>query len=205
MGRAKPAGRRLTTRKRAGTGTAVFFFGQTRALAPAARRCNFPGMKPVILRPALAVLLAMFAGCAPQEPAAPAVPEKSRTELMRSEFFGAEVAADPTVTWRPNGLGVKILTAGEGAVPEPGQRVVVAYTGKLKDGTVFNASPVDKPAEFKLGEMIPGMTAGIALLKPGGRAVLYIPPSLGYGSLRVGRIPPVSGLVFEVELIAVKP
>jgi len=53
--------------------------------------------------------------------------------------------------------------------------------------------------------MMPGMTAGIAALKPGGRAVLYIPPSLGYGSLRVGKIPPVSGLIFDVELLAVKP
>jgi FKBP-type peptidyl-prolyl cis-trans isomerase len=161
-------------------------------------------MKPVTMLPALAALL-VFAGCGPQDPPAPAVPQKSRTELLRSEFFGAAVAADPAVTWRPNGLGVKIITPGEGETPEPAQRVVVNYTGKLKDGTVFNASPADKPAEFKLGEMIPGMTAGIALLKPGGRAILYIPPSLGYGSLRVGKIPPVSGLVFEVELVAIKP
>ncbi|MES1168260.1 MAG: hypothetical protein ABUL61_03720, partial [Oleiharenicola lentus] len=79
-------------------------------------------MKPVTILPALAALL-VFAGCAPKEPPAPAVPEKSRTELMRAGFFGAAVAADPAVTWRPNGLGVKIIAPGEGATPEPGQRV----------------------------------------------------------------------------------
>lgn len=149
--------------------------------------------------------LLLLAGCAPAEPPAPPVPEKSRAELQRTEFFGAEVAADAAVTWKPSGLGVKLIAPGEGIAPQLSDRVVVRYTGRLKDGTVFNASPADKPAEFKLGEMIPGMTAGIATLKPGGHAVLYIPPSLGYGSLRVGKIPPVSGLIFEVELVAVKP
>jgi FKBP-type peptidyl-prolyl cis-trans isomerase len=42
-------------------------------------------------------------------------------------------------------------------------------------------------------------------LKPGGRAIFFIPPSLGYGGMRSGTIPPVSGLIFEVELLAVNP
>ena len=161
-------------------------------------------MKLLFMLPVMAGLL-LLGGCGPAEPAAPPVPEKSRTELLRREFFGTEVAADPAVTWRPNGLGVKLIAPGDGLAPQLSDRVTVRYSGRLKDGTVFNASPADKPAEFKLGEMIPGMTAGIAALKPGGHAVLYIPPSLGYGSLRVGKIPPVSGLIFDVELLAVKP
>jgi FKBP-type peptidyl-prolyl cis-trans isomerase len=161
-------------------------------------------MKPMLPLLALAGLLGL-AACAPSEPPAPPVPEKSRAELQRVEFFGAEVAADPAVTWRPSGLGVKILVPGEGLTPQLSDRVRVNYSGRLKDGTVFNESAPDKPLEFKLGEMISGMTAGIAALKPGGRAILYVPPSLGYGSARVGKIPPVSGLIFEVELLAVVP
>lgn len=153
---------------------------------------------------ALAGLL-VVAGCAPAEPPAPVGSEKSRAELQRVDFFGAEAAADPAVTWRPSGLGVKIIAPGEGLTPQPADRIRVNYSGRLKDGTVFNATAPGKPVEFKLGEMIPGMTTGIAALKPGGRAELYIPPSLGYGSSRVGKIPPVSGLIFEVELIAVSP
>ncbi len=161
-------------------------------------------MKSAILVTVLAALLAV-AGCAPQEPPAPAAPEKSKAELMRIEFFGVEVAADPAVAWRPTGLGVKILAPGEGAAPEPAQRVVVRYAGKLKDGTVFDQTREGQPAEFVLNQLIPGMTAGIAALKPGGREILYIPPSLGYGSMRMGKIPPVSGLIFEIELLEVKP
>ncbi len=162
-------------------------------------------MKRFSLRFAIAGLLGL-AGCAPEPPPAPAVPEKTRVELQRVEFFGAEAAADPAVTWRPSGLGVKIIAPGEGSAPQPGDRIRLRYTGRLKDGTVFNASPADKPpVELKMDGMIPGMTAGIAALKPGGRAILYIPPSLGYGSLRMGRIPPVSGLIFEVEMVGAAP
>ncbi|MES1168785.1 MAG: FKBP-type peptidyl-prolyl cis-trans isomerase, partial [Oleiharenicola lentus] len=38
-----------------------------------------------------------------------------------------------------------------------------------------------------------------------GRAVFYIPPSLGYGNMQVGNVPPLSGLTFDVELLEVLP
>jgi FKBP-type peptidyl-prolyl cis-trans isomerase len=133
------------------------------------------------------------------------VPEKSPAELQRVEFFGAEVAADPAVTWKPSGLGIKILAPGDGLVPQLSDNIRINYSGRLLVGTVFNETAPGKPLEAKLNDMIPGMKTGIAALKPGGRAILYVPPSLGYGSSRVGKIPPVSGLIFEVELLAVTP
>jgi len=42
-------------------------------------------------------------------------------------------------------------------------------------------------------------------MKTGGRAILYIPPSLGYGSMSAGNIPPVSGLTFDIELLEILP
>ena len=56
-----------------------------------------------------------------------------------------------------------------------------------------------------MSRLVRGLTEGLGFLKPGGRAIFYIPPSLGYGSMRAGNIPPVSGLIFDVELIAVLP
>lgn len=159
-------------------------------------------MKPLLPALALAILFAA-SGCAPEEKPAPAVPQKSRAELQRAEFFGDAVAADAAVTWKPNGLGVKILAPGDGLSPQFSDRVVVRYIGRLKDGTIFDQTPADKPADFMLGQLIPGMKEGIALLKPGGHAILYVPPSLGYGSMRAGKIPPVSGLIFDLELLAV--
>ena len=42
-------------------------------------------------------------------------------------------------------------------------------------------------------------------LRAGGKALIYIPPHLGYGGVRAGNIPPFSGLIFEVEVLAVNP
>lgn len=156
------------------------------------------------LLPLLAALL--FAGCAPKEPPSPPAPVKSDLQLKREKFFGVAVAADPAVDWRSSGLGVKILAPGEGATPTLSDNVRVHYTGTLADGTVFDDTRAKgKPAEFGLDRLVRGMSEGLGFLKPGGRAILYIPPSLGYGSMRAGNIPPVSGLIFDLELLAIVP
>ena len=163
-------------------------------------------MKSACVALGLFVALLALPGCGPQESAPPPVPEKSKAELQRADFFGADVAADPAVTWRSSGLGVKVIAAGTGPVPKVTDRVRINYTGRLKDGTVFDDSrATGKPADFALNQMISGLAAGLSSVPAGSHAVFYIPPSLGYGSMRAGKIPPVSGLIFDVELLAVNP
>ena len=63
-------------------------------------------------------------------------------------------------------------------------------------------------SNFRLvkGASIPGWDQGIAQLKVGGKARLIIPPALGYGPRGAGNvIPPNATLVFQVELVDVKP
>ena len=96
------------------------------------------------------------------------------------------------------------LPASRTFEPSPGVRV--HYTGRLKDGTVFDSSVArGKPSDFAVDRLITGWSAAMLTLKPGGKAVIYIPPHLGYGGIRSGNIPPFSGLIFEVEVIAVNP
>lgn len=148
----------------------------------------------------------VLCGCGPAEPPAPPVPVKSDLQMKREKFFGEAAANDPAVDWRSTGLGVKILVAGEGEAPKFSDRVRVHYTGTLADGTVFDDTRAkDKPAEFAISRLVRGMSDGLGFMKPGGRAVLYVPPSLGYGSMRAGNIPAVSGLTFDIELLAVLP
>lgn len=151
-------------------------------------------------------LVLALAGCGPKEPPAPAVPEKSEAELRRELYFGEKIAALPGVEWRNSGLGIRLITPGEGAAPKPTDVVRVHYTGRLKDGTVFDDTRAKgQPADFTVNRLITGWAAAMSSLKPGGKAEFYIPPHLGYGGLRAGKIPPFSGLIFEVELIAVNP
>ena len=77
--------------------------------------------------------------------------------------------------------------------------------GVQVDGKVF-ASSVERgqPIDFPLNQVIAGWTEGLQLLKVGGKAILTIPPELGYGSAGAGNvIPPNATLVFEVELLDV--
>ena len=146
-----------------------------------------------------------LAGCGPAEPAAPDTSTADQALARRVEFFGA-AARVPGITWRASGLGVRIITPGTGVEPKNSDRIRLHYTGRLKDGHVFDDTRAkNRPAEFEVGRLIPGLAAGVTALKPGGHAEFFIPPSLGYGSMKVGDIPPVSGLIFDVELLAVNP
>lgn len=154
----------------------------------------------------MGLLALVYTGCGPKEPPAPPAPEKTEAEARREQYFGAGIAALPGVEWRNSGLGIRLLVSGEGAAPKPTDVVRVHYTGRLKDGTVFDDTRAKgQPADFTVNRLITGWAAAMSSLKPGGKAEFYIPPHLGYGGLRAGKIPPFSGLIFEVELLAVNP
>lgn len=106
-----------------------------------------------------------------------------------------------------NELGIKDMVVGTGAVAQTGETVSVLYTGRLDDGTVFDASSLhgNQPFSFTLGAgtVIQGWDLGVAGMKVGGTRELTIPPGLGYGSRAIGSIPPNSTLHFTVQLLSV--
>lgn len=150
--------------------------------------------------------LGVLVGCGPKEPEAPAVPEKSVAEQRRENWFGAKLAAEPGITWRESGLGIKVLKEGEGALIQRMDKVRVHYVGRLIDGTEFDSSLArGKPNDFRVADLINGWAAAMTTMRPGGKALFYIPPHLGYGGLRAGKIPPNSAIIFEVDVLAVNP
>jgi len=106
-----------------------------------------------------------------------------------------------------SGLQYRVLSSGpaDGRSPSHFDSVIVHYRGTLKDGTVFDSS-IDRgqPATFGVGQVIPGWTEALKLMKPGDQWVLYIPARLAYGNQAVGgKIPANSDLIFQVALIQV--
>jgi len=105
-----------------------------------------------------------------------------------------------------SGLQYKVVQEGSGAKPKDSDIVVVHYKGTLLDGTEFDSSiKRGQPAEFPLKAVIPGWTEGLQLMKKGGKYEFYIAPELAYGERGRPSIPANSVLIFEVELIDIKP
>ncbi|CAN6472292.1 unnamed protein product [Victoria cruziana] len=108
----------------------------------------------------------------------------------------------------PNGLIIEEISMGkpDGKCASPGMKVSVHYIGKLKkNGSIFDSSVGSKPFKFRLGigEVIKGWDVGINGMRVGDKRRLTIPPSMGYGSTGVGKIPGNAWLVFDVELVTV--
>ena len=119
--------------------------------------------------------------------------------------FLAENAKKPGVVTTASGLQYKVLTPGSGASPNATDEVTVNYKGTLLNGTEFDSSyKRGEPAKFPLNHVSPGWSEGVALMKPGAKYQLWIPPQLGYDLHSPPGIPPGSLLVFEVELLSAK-
>jgi len=67
-----------------------------------------------------------------------------------------------------------------------GDTVKVHYTGKLKNGKIFDTSKERDPLEFTLGEnqVIPGFEEGIIGMNPGETKTVSMSPDKAYGPKR---------------------
>ncbi len=107
-------------------------------------------------------------------------------------------------TKHPTNMYYQILNPGTGATPTDLSKVFVAYTGKLLNGTVFDAQPNAGATGWQLGGLIDGWRIGLPLIKKGGKIRLVIPSAYGYGCKTQGSIPSNSVLYFEIDLIDVQ-
>lgn len=125
--------------------------------------------------------------------------------MSQGENFLAENKEREGVEVLPSGLQIEPLVEGTGPLPKDGDTVVVNYTAKTIDGAIFDTSASRRdPTQFHVKNVIPGWSEGIMRMKKGGKANIFVPPSLGYGERRMNRIPPGSVLIFETELVDIK-
>lgn len=135
---------------------------------------------------------------------------RAKKEHEAAAGFLKKAAAESGAKTTASGLVYREVKAGSGDAPTPKDKVKVHYTGKLRDGQVFDSSlQRGEPADFPLGRMIPCWIEGISLMRAGGKAEITCPAELAYGDAGVppgsgDRIPPGAALAFEVELLSVE-
>jgi FKBP-type peptidyl-prolyl cis-trans isomerase FklB len=106
-----------------------------------------------------------------------------------------------------SGLQYKVLKEGSGTPPKETDMVETHYRGTLISGKEFDSSyKRNEPTTFPVNRVIKGWTEALQLMKPGSKYQLFIPAELAYGERGAGGdIGPNETLIFEVELLSVKP
>lgn len=96
-------------------------------------------------------------------------------------------------------------------ISKNGDVLVMNYTGRLTDGTIFDSNVNPKfnhvePFKFTLGagQVIKGWDEGLLGMKVGEKKTLTITPDKGYGNRAIGAIPANSTLIFDVELVGIE-
>jgi peptidylprolyl isomerase len=129
---------------------------------------------------------------------------------------GGSANQKPTVTipdncQPPSELKTRDVSQGSGAAAKAGDTVEVNYVGvSWSTRQQFDSSwnPGRKPFVVRpLGQaqVIKGWNQGLVGAKAGGRRLLVIPPSLGYGDQAQGSIKANETLVFVVDIVSIKP
>lgn len=116
----------------------------------------------------------------------------------------------PEAQLSPSGLVYILDQAGEGEKAKAGDNLSVHYRGTFRtSGKQFDSSYDRKqPMSFNFKEqrMIPGFEEGLEMMAKGAKGKFIIPYFQAYGAQgRPGAIPPYSDLVFDLEMMDVKP
>ncbi|RYE82703.1 MAG: FKBP-type peptidyl-prolyl cis-trans isomerase [Myxococcales bacterium] len=116
-------------------------------------------------------------------------------------------AAPASAKKTKSGLAYRVLKPGKGKdAPKATDTVSVHYTGWTPDGKMFDSSVVrGEPTSFPLNRVIPGWTEGVQLLTVGDKARFWIPADLAYGDKPKRPGAPAGPLVFDIELLEIKP
>lgn len=131
------------------------------------------------------------------------------TGLAIAAESASETTTKAATTQPASGLEITEIAPGESSPSaKTGDVVLVFYTGKLANGTVFDSTDRHggKPFQFTLGQghVIKGWDQGVVGMKLGEKRKLVIPPDLAYGANgSPPTIPANATLTFEIELCGI--
>ena len=123
---------------------------------------------------------------------------KEKGDAFRKDFY-VKNSADSTAS----GIVYLIQDSGsEKRAMSDRDTVKVNYRGTLIDGTEFDKN---EGIDFPLNRVIKGWTEGMKLVGEGGKITLVVPSNLAYGERGPREIGVNSTLIFDVDLLEVKP
>lgn len=131
--------------------------------------------------------------------------ELAAKNLAESTAWLEKNAGTEGVKKTESGVQYKIEKEGEGAAPGDTDIVTISYRGTVISGDEFERSPEGQPTKRPIRMLPKGVQEGLKLLKKGGKAKLWVPPSLGFGENKRGIVQPNSVLIYDVELIDSTP
>jgi FKBP-type peptidyl-prolyl cis-trans isomerase len=111
----------------------------------------------------------------------------------------------------PSGLYYIIQDSGKGELPNKGEIMSVFYAGKFLNGNIFDTNEDSTfhhqdPMRVELGKghVMKGWDEGLAFLRKGAKATLFIPSGLAYGPRDRGVIPGNSVLMFDISVVNIQ-
>jgi len=127
-----------------------------------------------------------------------------KLEKMAPQFIEKAAAEEGAVKTK-SGAVYLTLKEGAGVPPTENEIVRLHFVSTLIDNREMDSTYKREPEEDQLNHYIKCLTEGVQLMKPGGKAKLVCPPETALGQKSFGLVPPNATLVYEVELLEVKP
>ena len=158
----------------------------------------------------LVLVAALLAGCTTDGGAPSTTPQgdQNADSVSVMPMVSGEQGQEPQITAPQGNPPAELVTEdiylGAGAEALADSTLTVHYTLMAwSSGEIVESSWIGDPATFPLSGVILGWQQGIPGMKEGGRRLLVIPASLGYGETGQGPIAPNETLIFVVDLIKV--
>lgn len=110
------------------------------------------------------------------------------------------------------GLRFKDLQLGQGPAAVAGQVATIHFVGWIDEQgargkEIYNSRAQGQPVSFVIGAagVMQGWNEGVIGMRPGGKRLLLVPPSMAWGGRKIdGVVPADAAMMFRIELISLE-
>jgi len=110
-----------------------------------------------------------------------------------------EIAKKENLENTGEGIYFKIIKPGSGQPMNASDKIMIKIKGQLPDGTVFE-DKTNKAASMTLMEAVPGLRMLSSVYKKGSQLKIYLAPQQAYGLQGRSGVPPMSAVIFDLEV-----